>query len=74
MNPPDLLYQPVSADDLTGDCLSSIAGSNIIGVENTWILGDAFIKNVYFATNEGARTVQLSGRTDSPTSSSYSAR
>ncbi|CAD6565741.1 MAG: hypothetical protein TREMPRED_001717 [Tremellales sp. Tagirdzhanova-0007] len=65
----DLVFLP-STSDLTGQCYSSVLAGN--AVENDgWLLGDTFLKNVYMTTNEGARTIQLSARTDAPHSEYY---
>lgn len=49
INPVDLTFQPTT-DDLSGDCLSGIT-SGTVGGPQQWLLGDMFLKNVYFATD-----------------------
>ena len=63
----DLLFQPVSSS-LTGDCVSALSAGTVTD-DQTWLLGDAFLKNVYMTTNVQDKTVQLSARTDAPDSS-----
>lgn len=58
MDPRDLLFAPSSPGNLNGMCVSSIsAGDN--GGEGGWLLGAAFLKNVYFATNTKTNQVGL---------------
>ncbi|WVQ71263.1 hypothetical protein IAR50_000789 [Cryptococcus sp. DSM 104548] len=64
----DMIFQPLT-NDLTGDCLSSLSAGTIKD-DDTWLLGDTFLKNVYMTTNADDGTVQLSARTDTPGSSS----
>ncbi|ORY29022.1 aspartic peptidase domain-containing protein [Naematelia encephala] len=66
----DLIFQPVS-NDLQGDCISSLSSGTVVD-DVTWLLGDTFLKNVYFTTNVEQRTVELSARTDVPGSSGNS--
>lgn len=63
INPPDLLYHPVDSDDLKGDCLSSIVATDQIENGSAWLLGDAFLRNVYFATNVHQTRAAISKRT-----------
>ncbi|KAH9811117.1 aspartic peptidase A1 [Melampsora americana] len=46
----DLAVQPVNLNNLNGMCLSGIAAGQI-GGQNQWLLGDIFLKNVYFVTD-----------------------
>ncbi|GFZ43160.1 hypothetical protein JCM24511_00879 [Saitozyma sp. JCM 24511] len=62
IDPRDLLFEPTS-NDLTGDCISAVSAGTVTD-DQTWLLGDTFLKNVYFSTNVGASTVSLSARTD----------
>ncbi|KAH8918774.1 hypothetical protein BT69DRAFT_1225031, partial [Atractiella rhizophila] len=50
MQPQDLTFVPVDQNNLTGDCVSSISAGNI-GGDTEWLVGDAFLKNVYYATD-----------------------
>ncbi|CAH7670240.1 aspartic peptidase domain-containing protein [Phakopsora pachyrhizi] len=50
IKPSDLTFQPISANKLDGDCISGITAGNI-GGKNQWLVGDVFLKNVYFATD-----------------------
>ncbi|KAM0751497.1 acid protease [Meredithblackwellia eburnea MCA 4105] len=49
INPTDLTFLPVT-NDLQGDCVSGISAGQIGGA-NEWLVGDVFLKNVYFATD-----------------------
>ncbi|ORX34252.1 aspartic peptidase domain-containing protein [Kockovaella imperatae] len=69
MDVQDLLFQPTTSD-LTGQCVSSLSAGTVTD-DQTWLLGDAFLKNVYFTTSVADKTVQLSARTDVPDSSSF---
>ncbi|RSH85382.1 hypothetical protein EHS25_004778 [Saitozyma podzolica] len=64
IDPRDLLFQPVS-NDLTGDCISAVSAGTVTD-DQTWLLGDTFLKNVYFTTNVQTSNVELSARTDTP--------
>lgn len=57
INPSDLTFLPVT-NDLTGQCVSGIS-SGTIGGANEWLVGDVFLKNVYFATDVGSNTIGL---------------
>jgi len=54
----DLLFEPVDANDLTGDCVSGITAGEIGGAQE-WLVGDVFLKNAYFVVNEGKNEIQL---------------
>ncbi|CAG8540464.1 5742_t:CDS:1, partial [Cetraspora pellucida] len=43
----DITFQPIGQDNL---CVSGIAGGNIAG-NDTWLVGDTFLKNVYSVFN-----------------------
>ncbi|KAH9810844.1 aspartic peptidase domain-containing protein [Melampsora americana] len=49
INPGDLTFQPTTTN-LSGKCISGIS-SGTIGGPRQWLLGDTFLKNVYFATD-----------------------
>lgn len=54
----DMLFVPVDAGDLTGDCVSAVSAGNV-GQNNEWLVGATFLKNVYFATNTKANKIGL---------------
>ena len=58
VNPSDLAFQPLSGAGVDGLCLSGVS-SGQIGGPNEWLVGDVFLKNVYYATDAGADTVGL---------------
>ena len=58
INPKDVAFQPLSGAGTDGLCLSGIS-SGQIGGPNEWLVGDVFLKNAYFASDEGANTVGL---------------
>lgn len=49
INPVDLTFQPVGKN-LAGQCLSGISVGTV-GGPTQWLVGDVFLKNVYFATD-----------------------
>ncbi|KAG6855807.1 hypothetical protein H0H87_010725 [Tephrocybe sp. NHM501043] len=53
----DLPFMPVNEDEPNGKCMSGISEGLIDGMD-VWLIGDVFLKNVYFVTNE--ETDQLS--------------
>ncbi|KAF7313424.1 Acid protease [Mycena chlorophos] len=55
INPEDLLF--ASGGRTTGDCTSGIGSFNQPG--NQWLVGDTFLKSVYFSTNIDENTVSL---------------
>lgn len=57
IDPRDLTYLPVSSN-LTGACVSAISAGTI-GGSGEWLVGAAFLKNVYFATNAKSNTMAL---------------
>ncbi|SPO37545.1 related to extracellular aspartic proteinase [Pseudozyma flocculosa] len=58
IDPRDLIFLPVDADDLLGDCVSAVSAGDV-GGKNEWLVGAAFLKNVYFATNAKTNTIGL---------------
>jgi hypothetical protein len=77
IDPRDIAFQPVDANNPQGDCTSGITAGSIGGA-NEWLVrfrtwsrwcalcwlllsqvGDVFLKNAYFSTDEGKNTVSL---------------
>jgi len=58
IEPEDLLFTPVDPTDLTGDCISGISAGNI-GGNQEWLVGDVFLKNVYFSTDVTKNQITL---------------
>jgi len=58
IDPRDITFTPLDPNNPTGDCVSGISAGQI-GSGDQWLVGDVFLKNVYFSTNVGANTVQL---------------
>lgn len=58
MDPRDMVYLPVDSKDLKGDCVSAISAGSV-GQAGEWLVGAAFLKNVYFATNTKSNTIAL---------------
>ncbi|GAA5879259.1 hypothetical protein JCM8547_006032 [Rhodosporidiobolus lusitaniae] len=58
MRPSDLSFLPLNDDDPEGDCVSSIS-SGRVGGKGEWLVGAAFLKNVYFATDAGSNMIGL---------------
>jgi hypothetical protein len=56
IDPRDLAFAP--ADQAGQDCFSGISAGQVGGA-NEWLVGDVFLKNVYFSTDVGKNTVQL---------------
>ncbi|KAK4705124.1 hypothetical protein P7C70_g1095, partial [Phenoliferia sp. Uapishka_3] len=54
----DLAFVPVDTNNLAGLCISGIAAGQIGGA-NEWLVGDVFLKNVYFATDVDANKMGL---------------
>ncbi|EIW72675.1 hypothetical protein TREMEDRAFT_66993 [Tremella mesenterica DSM 1558] len=69
IDPRDLIFQPLNNADPTGQCLSSVMAGTVTD-DQTWLMGDVLLKNLYMATDVGQRTISLSARTDTPGSSS----
>jgi len=57
IDPSDLAVDPIDPTDLSGDCVSGIS-SGEIGGATEWLVGDVFLKNVYFSTKIGAQQSQ----------------
>lgn len=58
IDPRDIAFQPVNANDPQGDCVSGITSGNA-GGPNEWLVGDVFLKNAYFSTDTSKNTVSL---------------
>jgi hypothetical protein len=58
IDPQDLLFSPVNPNDLTGNCVSGVT-SGAIGGATEWLVGDVFLKNAYFSTNEDNNKISL---------------
>ncbi|KAL4252337.1 peptidase A1 family protein [Abortiporus biennis] len=58
INTQDLLFAPVNANDLTGDCVSGISAGQIGGAKE-WLVGDVFLKNAYFSTDVTNNQISL---------------
>jgi hypothetical protein len=58
IEPQDLAFQPVDANDPQGDCVSGIASGNIGGAQE-WLVGDVFLKNAYFSTDVSKNTLSV---------------
>ncbi|PWN51679.1 acid protease [Violaceomyces palustris] len=58
IDPRDMIFLPVDANNLKGDCVSSVS-SGSVGQDNEWLVGATFLKNVYFATNAKTNTIGL---------------
>lgn len=58
INPVDLLFLPVDQNNLQGDCISGIS-SGQIGGPTQWLVGDVFLKNVYYSTNVDKNQISL---------------
>jgi len=58
IDPRDLAFQPVDANNPQGDCVSGIS-SGSIGTVTQWLVGDTFLKNAYFSTDVSKNTVSL---------------
>lgn len=54
----DLAFLPLDQNDLTGDCQSSITAGEIDG-DDTWLLGDSFLKSNYLSTDVDNNEVGL---------------
>ena len=58
MDSRDLLFAPKDSNNLKGTCISAVSsGETMDGAD--WLLGAAFLKNVYFATNSDANRIGL---------------
>ncbi|KAF4571483.1 hypothetical protein EYR36_008820 [Pleurotus pulmonarius] len=58
IDPRDLAFIPLDTRDLKGNCASAITEVVLHSGQDHWLLGDVFLKNVYFSTN--IRTNQVS--------------
>ncbi|KAH9057800.1 acid protease [Lactarius vividus] len=54
----DITFAPADPNDPTGDCVSGIVPGQIGGPQQL-LVGDVFLKNVYFSTNVGQDNIQL---------------
>ncbi|PWN25915.1 acid protease [Jaminaea rosea] len=54
----DMTFLPVDDNNPKGDCISSISAGSV-GAKGEWLVGAAFLKNVYFATNSKSNTIAL---------------
>jgi len=61
IDPRDLAFVPVRGNSFaSGECISGfIAGNLGGGGSNQWLVGDTFLKNVYFSTNVGDNSISL---------------
>ncbi|KLO12797.1 acid protease [Schizopora paradoxa] len=58
IDPRDILFSPVNPNDPTGDCVSGIS-SGQIGGATEWLVGDVFLKNVYFSSDVTKNQITL---------------
>ncbi|KAI0058780.1 acid protease [Artomyces pyxidatus] len=58
IDPRDLAFLPVDQNNLDGDCVSGISAGQIGGATE-WLLGDVFLKSVYFSTNVADNSISL---------------
>ncbi|PWN42199.1 acid protease [Ceraceosorus guamensis] len=58
MRADDMKFLPVDSNNLKGDCISAISSGDV-GQANEWLVGAAFLKNVYLATNTKSNSVGL---------------
>jgi hypothetical protein len=58
IDPRDIAFQPIDPNNPTGNCTSGITSGQIGGADE-WLVGDVFLKNAYFSTDEGQNTVSL---------------
>ncbi|CAO1626509.1 unnamed protein product [Sympodiomycopsis kandeliae] len=58
MDARDMVFLPVDENNLKGDCVSAISAGTV-GQKGEWLVGAAFLKNVYFATNTKSNTLAL---------------
>jgi len=58
IDPRDVAFLPVDANDPTGDCVSGIS-SGQIGGATEWLVGDVFLKNAYFSVDTGKNAISL---------------
>ncbi|CAE6462297.1 unnamed protein product [Rhizoctonia solani] len=58
IDPRDLLFVPVNQNNLQGDCVSGIMSGQIGGPQE-WLVGDVFLKNVYFSHDVTKNAITL---------------
>lgn len=58
IDPRDLAFAPVDINDPTGDCISGISAGNV-GDDTEWLVGDTFLKSVYFSHNVDTNQISL---------------
>lgn len=58
MDSRDLLFAPKDSNNLKGTCISAVSSGETMDGAG-WLLGAAFLKNVYFATNSDANRIGL---------------
>ncbi|KAF8753466.1 Acid protease [Rhizoctonia solani] len=58
IDPRDLLFVPVNQNNLKGDCVSGIMSGQIGGPQE-WLVGDVFLKNVYFSHDVSKNAITL---------------
>lgn len=58
IDPRDLLFVPVNQNNLQGDCVSGIMSGQIGGPQE-WLVGDVFLKNVYFSHDVAKNAITL---------------
>lgn len=63
IDPRDLAFLPVDPNQPAGTCQSGIGSSN--SESNQWLVGDTFLKNVYYATNVNENLILLAELTES---------
>jgi len=59
IDPRDLAFTPVNGNNFnSGDCISGISAGDI-GSADQWLVGDTFLKNVYYSTDVGQNAISL---------------
>lgn len=58
IDPRDLAFAPVDLNNPTGDCISGISAGNV-GDNTEWLVGDTFLKSVYFSHNVDTNQISL---------------
>ncbi|KAF8150777.1 aspartic peptidase domain-containing protein [Crassisporium funariophilum] len=61
IDPRDIAFYPVDPENPKGDCMSGIGigGVGPFYLDNEWLVGDVFLKNVYFSTDEAKNQVSI---------------
>ncbi|KAJ7116407.1 aspartic peptidase domain-containing protein [Mycena epipterygia] len=59
IQPGDLAFLPLDPKNATGACTSAIAEGDVSEGLEDWLVGDTFLKNVYFSTNEDTDQISL---------------